>query len=1223
MSLKTVKFFDHEVENLATPFDTNEQYFIYLKPESKTEPPEKSTVEKLKNFAVHEMPPDTVPRNPRNATMISIGDEVVKNRIQIPQGQKITRQALGDIADFGAMYDAHTDTFCSRSLFNGKIPPDCIKPTDTHGTTAEFALKDSITEKLDILNIEAGLQASFLAGLVKIKGHGKYLSTTKTSARQSSGSLICNMSTKFESINVDTQDIVSLISPESVKSTPNATHVVVGIHWGAVATSTLTYMNTESIDKKEIDAALEVKLKFIKSAGAGLGTYVDDNSVSSTNFRLDFYMDALPSGDRLPKTVEESIEFMRKMPDLIKNANQGRGTPIFYELLPLSAFQTYLNSIGTLDSLIHKVDETAVKQLVGMMENINESQQLLNDLHTDMKESMHCLKDEDITAITDCLSRLHGYHIKTKERINRVLVDIRYGRSDMQNKENLGENKTLFYSLMNAKNVKCFLGDLSVNPQLAQSENVPPGNRICHFDNGQYINIDVVAEHKRQKSLCLAKCIESRQFLTTKPNKRVILELPCPRSIGTQKCSNAEKEWFCADCHKTLEYSFDEKFICDCGSAPANTFLFRCSSDTHGSDFIGFKDENLIKLLKKIRPYKQTNILILGETGVGKSTWINGFANYLTYSTLEEGENSPQICLIPAKFNFRDREIKIGESKNECSEVGASCTQEPRSHVFNVGKKTIRLIDTPGIGDNRGLLKDSENFASILRYISHIDEIHGICILLKPNNSRITIMFKYCLNELLTHLHKSAANNIVFCFTNARSTFYEPGDTKPTLEKHLKSLNQDRGVKIELAPPTTYCMDNEAFRFLCCIHAGETSVISKRESYSESWNISVKETLRLFKHFEEITPHVVKDTVSLNETRQFILTLAKPLADVTKNVQDNINQINAKRNEIEALDSRSQDLKKQLKIPHRQITTEPLGFPRTVCVNDSCIETQRDPITNSSQVLYKTICHDHCYLDNVTPEQFPNPDLQKCQAMNSQLSCKRCGCSWNVHIHITFEQGTETIMVDDPHTQQLLNDNQSELIVKEEFIKTLNLRVEQYTKEQKIIDDVCTQFGAFLKLHAMLPYNDAVEEYLKYNIEEEKRIFTATKDESIKEKIELLQDQLAAYQEKKRILDENLENNTAKVATISDIRKWETIITNLPLTGKEIKKLIDATKKGKEVNFQYKEDHFNPAQYIPSTRHYLNVNTDFQSGSMRNHNVPSAPFYKRWNPIRMFFGKKN
>ncbi len=75
----------------------------------------------------------------------------------------------------------------------------------------------------------------------------------------------------------------------------------------------------------------------------------------------------------------------------------------------------------------------------------------------------------------------------------------------------------------------------------------------------------------------------------------------------------------------------------------------------------------------------------------------------------------------------------------------------------------------------RGIEQDRENFQNILNCISCYEEIHGICVLLKPNNSKLNIMFEFCIKELLTHLHKGAANNIVFLFTNVRNTFYTPG----------------------------------------------------------------------------------------------------------------------------------------------------------------------------------------------------------------------------------------------------------------------------------------------------------------------------------------------------------------------------------------------------------------------------------------------------------------
>lgn len=79
-----------------------------------------------------------------------------------------------------------------------------------------------------------------------------------------------------------------------------------------------------------------------------------------------------------------------------------------------------------------------------------------------------------------------------------------------------------------------------------------------------------------------------------------------------------------------------------------------------------------------------------------------------------------------------------------------------------------------------------------------VKEIHGICILLPPNNARLTTHFKYCIEQLLTKLHRNATQNIVFCYTNANSTHYRAGDTRPTLEKHIEMINRDNNINIQL-----------------------------------------------------------------------------------------------------------------------------------------------------------------------------------------------------------------------------------------------------------------------------------------------------------------------------------------------------------------------------------------------------------------------------------------
>ena len=133
--------------------------------------------------------------------------------------------------------------------------------------------------------------------------------------------------------------------------------------------------------------------------------------------------------------------------------------------------------------------------------------------------------------------------------------------------------------------------------------------------------------------------------------------------------------------------------------------------------------------------------MILGETGVGKSTWINAIANYLRFTSLDDAavnQASEMISLIPSRFMFMDQNVKqeilIGNpDDNEKLVVGKSATQGPKEYQFKVDNVTINLIDTPGIGDVDGIDADRRNFDSILTFLSNYEKLHAVCVLLKPN----------------------------------------------------------------------------------------------------------------------------------------------------------------------------------------------------------------------------------------------------------------------------------------------------------------------------------------------------------------------------------------------------------------------------------------------------------------------------------------------------------
>lgn len=166
------------------------------------------------------------------------------------------------------------------------------------------------------------------------------------------------------------------------------------------------------------------------------------------------------------------------------------------------------------------------------------------------------------------------------------------------------------------------------------------------------------------------------------------------------------------------------------------------------------------------------------------------------------------------RFSFPDedgeeRDISFGNDGNEVCVTGQSATQYPQDYTFETEEESFHLIDTPGIGDSRGIGQDKQNFANTLEFLTCYRKINAVVVLLKPNNARLTAAFRFCVLELLTHLHKSLVSNIIFAYTNSRSTMYRPGDTLPALKKLLKEHNieMDHSAKLN-----HFCFDNEAFR---------------------------------------------------------------------------------------------------------------------------------------------------------------------------------------------------------------------------------------------------------------------------------------------------------------------------------------------------------------------------------------------------------------------------
>ncbi|CAF3592213.1 unnamed protein product [Rotaria sp. Silwood1] len=233
------------------------------------------------------------------------------------------------------------------------------------------------------------------------------------------------------------------------------------------------------------------------------------------------------------------------------------------------------------------------------------------------------------------------------------------------------------------------------------------------------------------------------------------------------------------------------------------------------------------------------NILMLGETGVGKSTFINAFANYIIYDTLNEAIKSEMQVLIPSTFHITD------------------------SHTEEIKKI---LIGTPS-DDEKCEEIDCDH---ILAYVNQYEHLNSICILLKPNHERLTINFRFCFKEILTHLHINAKDNLVFIFTNGRGTFYRLGFTTPVIRTLIKELNNTWKIEISFNKDNTYIFDNGAFRFLATYKNGIKFSTEEITNFSKSLEISVKEFTRLIERILKYELHAVRDSLSINAAQQLI-----------------------------------------------------------------------------------------------------------------------------------------------------------------------------------------------------------------------------------------------------------------------------------------------------------------------------------------------------------------
>uniref|UniRef100_A0A8C4TJF6 AIG1-type G domain-containing protein n=1 Tax=Erpetoichthys calabaricus TaxID=27687 RepID=A0A8C4TJF6_ERPCA len=164
-------------------------------------------------------------------------------------------------------------------------------------------------------------------------------------------------------------------------------------------------------------------------------------------------------------------------------------------------------------------------------------------------------------------------------------------------------------------------------------------------------------------------------------------------------------------------------------------------------------------------------LMVLGATGSGKSTLINGMVNY--------------ILGVQWTDDFRFKLIHEETFRSQASSQTSAVTAYEMNYqdCFKV-PYSFTIVDTPGFGDTRGIDRDKQITEQIQECFSSpqgVQHINAVCFVVQASQARLTHTQKYIFDSILSIFGKDIANNILVLIT------FADGQRPPVLDAITES----------------------------------------------------------------------------------------------------------------------------------------------------------------------------------------------------------------------------------------------------------------------------------------------------------------------------------------------------------------------------------------------------------------------------------------------------
>lgn len=350
-------------------------------------------------------------------------------------------------------------------------------------------------------------------------------------------------------------------------------------------------------------------------------------------------------------------------------------------------------------------------------------------------------------------------------------------------------------------------------------------------------------------------------------------------------------------------------------------------------------------------------IMLVGATGSGKTTMINGLANY--------------VLGVNFKNDFRVKLIReTAQELENKKDTTISETEAITAYKLNLGEEALlsydlTIIDTPGFGDTRGIARDQKTVDQIKDFFTGknnegIQHLDAVCFVVQSPEGRLTPTQKFIFEKILHIFGKDIKDNMFVCVT------FADGNDPPCIA----------AIRAAGVPFVEFFKMNNSALY--------NSNISGQADVTELfWEMGKKSVT----HFLQVINKVQSKSLILTIE---VLAEREKLEVQVEGLQKLMNEHLAKWNDIE----------KEYKIlkDHEAEIKDNKDFEYEVEESVAKHEILPPGIHVTNCLTCNFTCHDNCiYADD--------GDKNKCSAMDTAGNCTVCSkkCVWKLHKNMTYK----------------------------------------------------------------------------------------------------------------------------------------------------------------------------------------------------------------------------